>query len=85
MYNILNYPAGVVPVTVTRSDECEYQVPKEERDILSRLVGKAVTGSEGLPVGVQVAALPWHDETCLRVMKDLEDAIGRNFCPSQSD
>ena len=33
-----------------------------------------MVGSAGLPVGVQVAALTWHDELCLRVMKDVENA-----------
>ena len=32
----------------------------------------AAKGAVGLPVGVQVAALPHHDELCLRVMKEVE-------------
>ena len=29
-------------------------------------------GSVGLPVNVQVVTLPWRDEVCLRVMKELQ-------------
>lgn len=32
-------------------------------------------GTEGLPVNVQVAALPWQEELCLRIMKDIEQAL----------
>ena len=44
----------------------------------------ASRGSAGLPVGVQVAALPFRDELCLRVMKDLERALGRG-CPDPGE
>jgi Asp-tRNA(Asn)/Glu-tRNA(Gln) amidotransferase A subunit family amidase len=29
-------------------------------------------GSEGLPVAVQVVALPFQEEMCLRVMKEID-------------
>lgn len=29
-------------------------------------------GSEGLPVNVQVAALPWQEELVLRIMKEIQ-------------
>ena len=32
-------------------------------------------GSEGLPVNVQVAALPWQEEMVLRVMKEIENGV----------
>lgn len=36
---------------------------------------QAVTGGEGLPVGVQCVALPWQDELCLRFMKEVETLV----------
>ena len=33
-------------------------------------------GAEGLPCNVQVVTLPWEEEKCLSVMKELEGALG---------
>lgn len=46
-------------------------------DLLTKELRKAVLGSAGLPVGVQVVGLPYSDEKVLRVMKDIEE--GANF------
>ncbi len=46
---------------------------------LSRCPGVVVrcgTSKEGLPIGVQVIAKPWHDEIALAVAKQLEDIFG---------
>uniref|UniRef100_A0A8B9PLE8 Fatty-acid amide hydrolase 1 n=1 Tax=Apteryx owenii TaxID=8824 RepID=A0A8B9PLE8_APTOW len=72
LYNVLNFPAGVVPVsTVTRADEEElkhyrghYGDPWDKRLKEVRAVG--------LPVAVQCVALPWQEELCLRFMKEVE-------------
>ncbi|XP_058698432.1 vitamin D3 hydroxylase-associated protein [Poecile atricapillus] len=74
LYNVLNFPAGVVPVsTVTRADEEElkhyqghYGDPWDQR------LKEAVAGAVGLPVAVQCVALPWQEELCLRFMKEVE-------------
>ena len=36
---------------------------------------QAMKGSEGLPVNVQVASLPWQEEVVLRVMKEIETGL----------
>ena len=33
---------------------------------------QAVAGAVGLPVAVQCVALPWQEELCLRLMKEVE-------------
>ncbi|KGL84828.1 Vitamin D3 hydroxylase-associated protein, partial [Tinamus guttatus] len=74
LYNVINFPAGVVPVsTVTRADEEElkhyrgyYGDPWDKR------LKEAVEGAVGLPVAVQCVALPWQEELCLRFMKEVE-------------
>nr|XP_013798985.1 PREDICTED: fatty-acid amide hydrolase 1-like [Apteryx mantelli mantelli] len=74
LYNILNFPAGVVPVAVvTEADEEQLQLysgyldePWDEK------LRKAVEGAVGLPVAVQCVALPWQEELCLRFMKEVE-------------
>uniref|UniRef100_A0A1A8GQC1 Fatty acid amide hydrolase n=1 Tax=Nothobranchius korthausae TaxID=1143690 RepID=A0A1A8GQC1_9TELE len=77
LYNLLNFPAGVVPVsTVTTDDEEELKHYKGVfQDKMDKLLKKAVTGAEGLPVAVQCVALPWQDEVCLRFMKEVEDLV----------
>ncbi|NWY58279.1 FAAH1 hydrolase, partial [Chionis minor] len=74
LYNVLNFPAGVVPVsTVTEADEEElkhYQGCCD--DPWDRTLKQAVAGAVGLPVAVQCVALPWQEELCLRLMKEVE-------------
>ncbi|XP_068175509.1 fatty-acid amide hydrolase 1 [Antennarius striatus] len=77
LYNLLNFPAGVVPVsTVTADDEEELRnYTGVYRDVSDKLFKRAVTGGEGLPVAVQCVALPWQDELCLRFMKEVEQLV----------
>ncbi|XP_058034351.1 vitamin D3 hydroxylase-associated protein-like [Ahaetulla prasina] len=74
LYNVLNFPAGVVPVTrVTEADEEEMAQHCEiYGDSWDRTLKKAVEGAVGLPVAVQCVALPWQEELCLRFMKEVE-------------
>ncbi len=46
-----------------------------KQDSLDVLAQAALTGAEGMPVGVQVATLPWQDELCLSIMKDVEKGV----------
>ncbi|KAF4797144.1 vitamin D3 hydroxylase-associated protein-like protein [Turdus rufiventris] len=88
LYNVLNFPAGVVPVsTVTEADEEELKLYKgccddpwdrtlkQVWEVVEQrlLVGvQAVSGALGMPVAVQCVALPWQEELCLRFMKEVE-------------
>ncbi|RMC08632.1 hypothetical protein DUI87_14880 [Hirundo rustica rustica] len=88
LYNVLNFPAGVVPVsTVTEADEEELKLYKgccddpwdralkQVWEVVEQrlLVGaQAVSGAVGMPVAVQCVALPWQEELCLRFMKEVE-------------
>jgi len=79
LFNVLHYPVGAVPVGRTEKYEVEQgydEAPRQASDAFTLEARRTVLGSEGLPVGVQVAALPWKDETALRVMKELEGKIG---------
>ncbi|KAH0618658.1 hypothetical protein JD844_018055 [Phrynosoma platyrhinos] len=77
LYNVLNFPAGIVPVTtVSRADEEElvhyrghYGDPWDKR------LKEAVKDAVGLPVAVQCVALSWQDELCLRLMKEVETLV----------
>ncbi|XP_061486611.1 vitamin D3 hydroxylase-associated protein-like [Rhineura floridana] len=74
LYNLLNFPAGVVPVTtVTEADEEDLrQYRGHYGDPWDKKLKEAVEGAVGLPVAVQCVALPWQEELCLRFMKEVE-------------
>ncbi|XP_032350708.1 fatty-acid amide hydrolase 1-like [Camelus ferus] len=73
LFNVLNFSAGVVPVTtVTLEDEEELAF---YRGYYGDNFQEAVRGSVGLPVGVQCVALPWEEELCLRLMKEVETLV----------
>ncbi|NXL06505.1 FAAH1 hydrolase, partial [Mesembrinibis cayennensis] len=74
LYNALDFPTGVVPVTMV-TDEDEEKLKGYQgyfRDWWDRTLAKAFRGSVGLPVAVQCVALPWQEELCLRFMKEVE-------------
>ncbi|NWI66650.1 FAAH1 hydrolase, partial [Todus mexicanus] len=74
LYNALDFPAGVVPVTLV-TDEDEEELKSYQgyyRDWWDRTLAKAFSDSQGMPVAVQCVALPWQDELCLRFMKEVE-------------
>jgi fatty acid amide hydrolase len=78
--NLLDLPAGSVPVTHVRSDEQRGRGPS--RDPVVRAADDTDRGSEGLPVGVQVIGLSgWDDaeghrgeRVVLDVMRMIADA-----------
>ncbi|XP_027393178.1 fatty-acid amide hydrolase 1-like isoform X2 [Bos indicus x Bos taurus] len=83
LYNLLNFPAGVVPVTtVTPQDEKELAFYRGYyRDHVDKSFQEAVRGSVGLPVAVQCIALPWEEELCLRFMKEVETLVKSKMEP----
>mmetsp|Transcript_30064 Transcript_30064/g.78892 ORF Transcript_30064/g.78892 Transcript_30064/m.78892 type:complete len:636 (+) Transcript_30064:121-2028(+) len=72
LYNVLHFPAGIVPLTTVRPGEEVYEAPTQDK--LTAQATEALRGAGGMPIGVQVATLPYRDELCLRVMADLESA-----------
>ena len=90
LYNLLPFPAGVVPITRVKKEKGEEEYTAESvgekgrqgkgkefmNDGLAAKARKVCEGSDGLPIGVQVAGLTWNDEMVLRVMKELEEGIG---------
>ena len=76
IYNALQLPAGVVPVTRVRGAEA--QRVDTSRDTLVRSAVKADTQSAGLPVGVQVVGRAWKDHVVLAVMGAIERDVSRS-------
>jgi amidase len=92
MYNIVDSPVGVVPVTrvdATRdelSDEWRAAPGNGSKILEGFLYGSKgaynAQAMEGLPVGVQVVGQPWGEEKVLAIMHVIDTALGpRGFGP----
>ncbi len=71
-YNLLNFPAGVVPVTRVLATETVRPAP---RDRVEKVAAAVDADSAGLPVAVQLATRPHQDHVCLALMIALEEAL----------
>ena len=78
MANLLELPTVVLPVTRVRESEQHYET--QHRDAWSAAARDVMRGSVGMPVGVQISALPFQDEVCLCVASILQERTGV-FCP----
>jgi fatty acid amide hydrolase len=70
LYNVLGWPAGVVPVTHVRAGEESDRAPS--KDPMERAARETERGSAGLPVAAQVVARPWCEHLVLAAMKAIE-------------
>ncbi|CAK8674010.1 unnamed protein product [Clavelina lepadiformis] len=77
LYNFLNFPAGIVPVT--KVEQSDIDALRNYRghygDPWDKHIKKTSELSLGMPVGVQCVALPFQDEMSLRVMKEVQSAL----------
>ncbi|HEX9099070.1 MAG TPA: amidase family protein [Candidatus Dormibacteraeota bacterium] len=73
LYNLLGWPAGVVPVTRVRPVETDRR--SRGGDMMDRAARGVDKNSAGLPVGVQVAARPNREDLILAVMTAVEAAL----------
>jgi fatty acid amide hydrolase len=74
VYNLLGWPAGVVPVTTVRPGE-ECATPRGTKDVADRTAAASERGSAGLPIAVQVAARPWREDVAFAVLEAIEAAV----------
>ena len=74
LWNLLDMPAGTVPVTRVREDEQLYEAGAN--DSIAKAARRAMKGAAGMPVGVQLVAPPWRDELCVAAMAAMEAALG---------
>ena len=92
LFNLVDFPAGCVPVGQVTSDDDHnldsYPDANSFENPVYKLLRKAGAQSEGLPIGVQVAALPFREEICLRAMLEIETLMKTkwiNFAIFDSD
>ena len=83
MYNLLDYPCGVVPVGKVSENDV---VAAQSREVNYRKAGDWMnaaharwqSGTKGLPIVVQVVGRPLDEETVLRVMTEVEEGSSTN-------
>ena len=75
-WTLLNFPAGVVPVTRVRAAETEGYDGGNDR--IAKKVQSIMSGAAGLPVGVQVVAKPFQEHALLTVMAAIEHRLKNN-------
>ncbi len=68
-YNLLDLPAGVVPITRVRPDEIHRS---GVRDRVEKRAAAIEAESTGLPVGIQVVGRPYREDQLLSLMRLLE-------------
>jgi len=80
IYNVLGWPAGVVPWTQVRAGEESDRAPSKDPCFVA--ARETERDAAGLPIAVQVAARPWRDHVALAAMAALESAPGRRDPPA---
>jgi fatty acid amide hydrolase len=70
LWNVLGWPAGVVPITRIRANETGGRPGARDRAI--QAADRCERDSGGLPVAVQLAAPPWQEARVLALMRALE-------------
>jgi len=56
---VLEFPTGVVPVSVIAKEEEQQPLPSAFKDLIDKKMNENIIGSAGLPIGVQISTLPY--------------------------
>ncbi len=72
-WTLLNFPAGVVPVTRVLATETDVASTGAKRDKVEKKVDAIAAAGAGLPLGVQVVARPYREDVVLALMGAIED------------
>jgi len=73
-WNVLNFPAGIAPVTSHTSQDMEALDELPNNDLVYTKMRDFCKGTIGLPLSVQVVGRPYHEEQVLKIMGVLEEA-----------
>lgn len=72
LFNVLGVPCGVVSTTTVRDDETNGRNGSRWDRVEAR-AALADRTSSGLPVAVQIASFPWHEDRVLAIMRSLTE------------
>ncbi|MBL0029203.1 MAG: amidase [Rhodanobacteraceae bacterium] len=73
LWNVLGWPAGIVPVTRIREDETASRASTRDRAVQAAV--ECERDATGLPVAVQIAAPAWQEARVLALMQALEARV----------
>jgi Asp-tRNA(Asn)/Glu-tRNA(Gln) amidotransferase A subunit family amidase len=74
IWNFVEFPSGVLPVTNVRDSETHYE--SDSSWLIASHFDHQMKDAAGMPVAVQVTALPNQEERLLAVMQLIEDHTG---------
>ncbi|KAM7540556.1 hypothetical protein Aperf_G00000025161 [Anoplocephala perfoliata] len=82
IYNLVDYPAGIVPVRKVSESDVEAAMRcvamyKKSSDFVNARHAELQSGTQGLPLVVQVVGKPLNEESVLRVMREIEEGVKR--------
>lgn len=75
IFNLIDLPAGVVPIKLCNN--VEYAT--KYKDSFSDIIRNNVTSSGQMPICVQIATIPNQDELCLKLMKEVDNLYKFNL------
>lgn len=81
LHNVLDMPSAAVPVTLVLPGEDRFEDPRGEKDLFVHYAKLTSADSVGLPVGIQVACLPYQDEQLAGVTRQFEALLPFSHIP----
>lgn len=81
LWNVLNYPSGIVPVTTVQPDEQDFT--DNYNDGWTKLLKETAKDSAGMPIPVQVISHSFEDEKCLGVMQAIDREVNFRMQPKE--
>ena len=76
IFNFFGMPAGTLPITTVKEGEDVYDEKcGKSQDFTEKKIAEDMRGTVGLPMGIQVATLPWQDEKCIAMMRIIEELV----------
>ncbi|CAK0802372.1 unnamed protein product [Prorocentrum cordatum] len=78
LQNLLDYPAGVVPVTTLQPSDSAWDSPIRDKLLdppIRRAYAQAIEANAPFPIGVQLVGRPYTEELVVRGMRELETAL----------
>lgn len=75
--NLIDLPAGAVPITLVYENEKVYDERiRSNRDMITSKTRENLEDSQGMPVGIQVVTMFMQEEKCVGIMKQIEEKVG---------
>jgi Asp-tRNA(Asn)/Glu-tRNA(Gln) amidotransferase A subunit family amidase len=74
-WNLIDVPVGVMKICNVKENEQFYE--SEHKDELTEVLKENAKDSKGMPIGVSIIGKTFEEEIVLKIMKDIEDNLGK--------